>query len=105
MARIADLRLWGWKQVKDGKLILRVRHFNYLFFFFFFFFFFFGGQMRRSNLSDCIYSGRATFGIPSGIGLVVRVPFRIGPMVRKPGAATLIQCKRGSFALMTHFGA
>ena len=50
------------------------------------------------------YSGRATFGMPFGIGSVVRVPFRIGSMVRKPRAATLIRCKRGSFALMTHFG-
>ena len=49
VARIADLRLWGWKQVKDGKLVLRVRHFNYLFFFFLF-----GGRMRRSDLSGCI---------------------------------------------------
>ena len=49
------------------------------------------------------YSGRATFGMPSGIGMVVRVPFGIGRVVRKPEAATLIRCKRGSFALMTHF--
>ena len=51
------------------------------------------------------YGGRATFGMPSGIGLVVSMPFGIGPMVRKPGASTLIQCRQGSFALMMHFDA
>ena len=51
------------------------------------------------------YDGRATFGMPSGIGLVVSMPSRIGPAVRKTEATILIRCRRGSFALMTHFDA
>ena len=35
-------------------------------------------------------SGETTFGMPSGIGLVVSMPFGIGPKSRKPGATTLI---------------
>ena len=49
--------------------------------------------------------GKATFGMPSGMGSVVSVPSGTGPMRRKPGAATLIRCRRGSLALMTHLGA
>ena len=49
--------------------------------------------------------GRATFGIPSGIGSVVSVPSGIGPHMRNLGAATLNRCKRGSFAFITHLGA
>ena len=49
--------------------------------------------------------GETTFGMPSGIGLVVSVPFGIGPESRKPGAATLICYSRGSLVLMTHLGA
>ena len=46
----------------------------------------------------------STLGIPLGMGLVERMPSSIGPVVRKPGAATLIWCSRGSLALMTHLG-
>ena len=59
--------------------------------------------------------GEATFGMPSNMGSMVSVPFDIGSVVnvpsgtgpgrRKPRAATLIWCNRGSLALMTHFGA
>ena len=49
--------------------------------------------------------GEATFGIPPSMGLVASVPFGIRPGSRKPGAATLIRCSRGSLALMTHLGA
>ena len=56
--------------------------------------------------SPVVYcGGRATFGMPSGIGLVVSMPSGIGPMVRKLGVAMLIQCRQGSFALMRHFDA
>ena len=34
--------------------------------------------------------GETTCGMPSGIGLVVSVPFGIGPESRKPGAVMLI---------------
>ena len=49
--------------------------------------------------------GGATFGMPSSMGSVVSVPSGIGPAVRKPGAVTLIRCRRGSLALITHLGA
>ena len=43
--------------------------------------------------------------MPSGIGSVVRVRYGIGLVVRKLGAATLIQCRQRSFTLITHFDA
>ena len=51
------------------------------------------------------WKGSATLGMPSRIGVVAKVPSGIGLVIKKPGAATLIQCNRGSLALMTHFGA
>ena len=72
--------------IEDFKLVLRIEHFNYFFVFFFF------------------YVGRATFRMPSSIGPVVSVPSGIGPVRRNPGAATMILCRRGSFALITHLG-
>ena len=55
--------------------------------------------------SPVVYcGGRATFGMLSGIGSVVSVPSGIGLVVRKPGVAMLIRCRRRSFALMMHFG-
>ena len=49
------------------------------------------------------WKGNATLGMPFGIGMVVTVPFGMGLVVRNPGVTTLIQCRRGSLALMTHF--
>ena len=49
--------------------------------------------------------GKATFGMPSGIGSAACVPSGISLESRKLGAATLIHCSRGSLALMTHLGA
>ena len=49
--------------------------------------------------------GEATFGMPSSIGSAACVPFGIRPESRKPEAAMLIHCSRGSLALMTHLGA
>ena len=51
------------------------------------------------------YGGKATFGMPLGIGLVVRTTFGIGLVIGKPGAATLVRYSRGSLALLTHLGA
>ena len=48
--------------------------------------------------------GKATFGMPSGMGSVASVPFGTRPMRRNPRAATLIHYSQGSLALMTHFG-
>ena len=48
--------------------------------------------------------GKTTFGMPSGMGSVVSVPSRTRLESRKPEAATLIRCSRGSLALMTHLG-
>ena len=50
------------------------------------------------------YGGRATFGMPLGMGSVVSIPSRISPVMRKPGVAMLIRFRRGSFTLMMHFG-
>ena len=47
----------------------------------------------------------STFSIPLKMGVVVCTPFGFGPGRRKPGAATLILCRHGSFALITHLGA
>ena len=53
-----------------------------------------------------VYSGgRATFGMPSGMRLVVSVPFGIGLEMRKTGATILIRWRQGSFAFMMHLGA
>ena len=49
--------------------------------------------------------GETTFGMPSGIGLVVSVPFGTRLESRKSEAATLIHYSRGSLVLMTHLGA
>ena len=46
-----------------------------------------------------------TLGMPSGIGPVASVPFGIEPVIRNPGVATLILCRRESLALITHFDA
>ena len=44
--------------------------------------------------SPVVYcGGRATFVMLSGIRSVVSVPSGIGPVVRKPGVATLIRCR------------
>ena len=61
--------------------------------------------MRRSSFLGLCCGGWATFGMPSGMGVVVKVPFSTGPVVRKPRVATLIRCSRGFLALMTHLGA
>ena len=45
--------------IKDFELVLRVRHFNYLFFFLFFFLY--DGRMRRSGLSGCILRWQGYF--------------------------------------------
>ena len=47
----------------------------------------------------------ATLGMPSGMGSAARVHLGIRLERRKPGAATLIYCNRGSLALMMHLGA
>ena len=49
--------------------------------------------------------GETTFDMPLGMGLMANVPSGIGLESRKPGAATLIRCSRGSLASMTHLGA
>ena len=49
--------------------------------------------------------GRATFSMPLGMVSVVSIPSGISLVMRKPGVAMLIRCRRGSFALMMHFGA
>ena len=52
------------------------------------------------------WEGKApTFGRPSSMGVVTWMPSGTGPVVKKPKAATLIWCRRGSFALVTHLGA
>ena len=44
--------------------------------------------------SSVVYcGGRATFGMPFGIGLVVSMSSGIGPVERKLGVAMLIQCR------------
>ena len=60
--------------IEDFKLVLRIKYFDY----FFLFFFFYVGKVRRSGHSGCLYGGEATFGMPSGIGSVVSVPFGTG---------------------------
>ena len=39
------------------------------------------------------------------MGYTFSTPLSPGPGLRKPGTATSISCRRGSFALITHFGA
>ena len=51
------------------------------------------------------WKGSATLGMPSRIGVVANVHFGIGPMLRKPRAATLIHCSQGSLALIRYLGA
>ena len=51
------------------------------------------------------WKGRATLSMPYIIGSVVNVPSSIRPMMRKPGAATLIWCRQGSLVLITHLSA
>ena len=46
-----------------------------------------------------------TIGIPSGMGVVTSLISTFGLGRRKPGATTLIRCRQGSLALITHFGA
>ena len=46
-----------------------------------------------------------TFGIPSNMGVVAWTPSGFGQGRRKLDAATLILCRCGSFALITHFSA
>ena len=51
------------------------------------------------------WKSSATLGMPSRIGVVANMRFGIGPVLRKPGAATLIRCSQGSLALMRNLGA
>ena len=53
----------------------------------------------------CCSDEAPTVGIPSGMGVIVSSISTFGPGRRKSGAAMLIRCRRGSLALMTHFGA
>ena len=58
-----------------------------------------------TSYSVACWKGSATFGMPSGIGSMVRVSSGIRPVVRKPRAVTLFQCRRGSLALIRQLGA
>ena len=53
----------------------------------------------------CCSDEAPTFGIPSGMGVVISTLSTFGLGRRKPSAAMLIQCRWGSLALMTHLGA
>ena len=44
-----------------------------------------------------------TLGMPFGIEPMIMVPCGIEPVMRNPGAPTLILCRHESFALITHF--
>ena len=62
---------------------------------------------RREEMATPVVcdGGETAFGMPSGIGLVVSVPFGTRLESRKSEAATLIHYSRGSLVLMTHLGA
>ena len=53
----------------------------------------------------CCSDEALTVGIPSGIGVVISSISTFGLGRRKPGATTVIRCRQGSLALITHFGA
>ena len=49
------------------------------------------GWDEVASSSAACWKDSATFGMPSGIGSVVKMPSRIEPVVRKLGTATLIR--------------
>ena len=62
-------------------------------------------EWKEIPSSTVCCGGWVTLGMPSGIGPVASVPFGIEPVIRNPGVATLILCRRESLALITHFDA
>ena len=64
-----------------------------------------GGWDEVATLVVCCSDEAPTFGIPSGMGVRISMPYTFGPGRRKPGTTMLIQWRWGSLALMTHLGA
>ena len=102
-AEITRKVLWGQNFIEEVKFVFGIEYFHY--FFLFFFFFLYEGWMRRSSLLGCMLWWLGDLRMPSCIGLVASVPCGTGPIMRSPKAATLILCRRGSLALIMHFGA
>ena len=98
-AEITRKGFWGQFFIEDVESIFKIEYFHY-FFLFFFFFFLYEGWMRRSSLLGCMLWWPGDLRMPSCIGPVASVPCGTRPIMRNPGAATLILCKRGSLALI-----
>ena len=89
VAKILGRNFWRLEVVEDFEIVFKFRDINYLFFLL-------GGRLWWCGLLlGTHWIDNTTLGIPSGIGSVVRTALGIGSGIRKPGAATLIQCRHG----------